>query len=127
MKIIGWTRPTAKTMREMLHIGAPIFAELFLVSLFVMVDTALLKPCGTTAIAAVGLTAEPINVLEFLFFAVQTAVIARMSRASAKQDQSQINGLIRGYLKLTLASAVLLAVLTGWGGSTLSDSIWRNR
>lgn len=115
MKIIGWTRPTAKTMREMLHIGAPIFAELFLVSLFVMVDTALLKPCGTTAIAAVGLTAEPINVLEFLFFAVQTAVIARMSRASAKQDQSQINGLIRGYLKLTLASAVLLAVLTGWG------------
>ena len=42
MQRIGWTRPTAKTMRDMLHIGAPIFAELFLVSLFVMVDTALL-------------------------------------------------------------------------------------
>lgn len=113
MQRSSWTRPTAKTMRDMLHIGAPIFAELFLISLFVMVDTALLKPCGTTAIAAVGLTAEPINVLEFLFFAVQTAVIARMARASAKNDRSAIHAIIRGYLKLTLASAVLLAVLTG--------------
>ena len=109
MQRSSWTRPTAKTMRDMLHIGAPIFAELFLISLFVMVDTALLKPCGTTAIAAVGLTAEPINVLEFLFFAVQTAVIARMARASAKNDRSAIHAIIRGYLKLTLASAVLLA------------------
>lgn len=113
MQSIHGTRPTAKTMRDMLHIGAPIFAELFLISLFVMVDTALLKPCGTTAIAAVGLTAEPINVLEFLFFAVQTAVIARMARASAKHDRKAIHAIIRSYLKLTLASAVLLAVLTG--------------
>ena len=52
MQRSSWTRPPAKTMRDMLHIGAPIFAELFLVSLFVMVDTALLKPCGTTAFAA---------------------------------------------------------------------------
>lgn len=113
MQRSNWTRPTGKTMRDMLHIGAPIFAELFLVSLFVMVDTALLKPCGTTAIAAVGLTAEPINVLEFLFFAVETAVIARMARASAKNDRNAIHAIIRGYLKLTLASAALLAVLTG--------------
>lgn len=113
MQRSSWTRPTAKTMRDMLHIGAPIFAELFLISLFVMVDTALLKPCGTTAIAAVGLTAEPINVLEFLFFAVQTAVIARMARASAKNDRNAIHAIIRGYLKLTLVSAALLAVLTG--------------
>ena len=113
MQRSSWTRPTGKTMRDMLHIGAPIFAELFLVSLFVMVDTALLKPCGTTAIAAVGLTAEPINVLEFLFFAVETAVIARMARASAKNDRNAIHAIIRGYLKLTLTSAALLAVLTG--------------
>lgn len=52
MQRSSWTRPPAKTMRDMLHIDAPIFAELFLVSLFVMVDTALLKPCGTTAFAA---------------------------------------------------------------------------
>lgn len=113
MQITDWTRPSSQTMRDMLHIGAPIFAELFLISLFVMVDTALLKPCGTTAIAAVGLTAEPINVLEFLFFAVETAVIARMARASAKHDHGAIHAIIRSYLKLTLASAVLLALLTG--------------
>lgn len=106
-------RPSGKVMREMLSIGAPIFAELILVSLFVMVDTALLRPCGTTAIAAVGLTTEPINVLEFLFFAVETAVIARIARASAGQDAGQITGIIRGYLKLTLWASLALAVVTG--------------
>lgn len=97
---------------EIWQTGLPIFAELFLVSLFVMVDTALLKPCGTVAIAAVGLTVEPVNVLEFAFFAVQTAVIALMARASAKGENGQIAALIRGYFKLVMVSATVIAVVT---------------
>ena len=43
--------------RNLWRTGLPIFAELLLVSLFQMVDAAMLKPCGTISIAAVGLTA----------------------------------------------------------------------
>ena len=49
--------------RNLWRTGLPIFAELLLVSLFQMVDAAMLKPCGTISIAAVGLTAEPVNLL----------------------------------------------------------------
>lgn len=97
--------------RELRKTGLPIFAELFLVSLFVMIDTAILKPCGTTAIAAVGLTAEPINLLEFSFWAVNTAVI---SLTAAKLAENSANGLIRmlvAYLKLCSVAVVLFAGL----------------
>lgn len=116
-----------RVRRELLKTGLPIFAELFLVSLFVMVDTAILKPCGTTAIAAVGLTAEPINILEFAFWAVNTAVIAL---TAAKMAQNSANGLIRmlvAYLKLCTAAVIVLAglfaflaepVLTVFGAQT---------
>lgn len=72
--------------RNLWRTGLPIFAELLLVSLFQMVDAAMLKPCGTISIAAVGLTAEPVNLLEFAFFALQTAVIARVAGLYAKRD-----------------------------------------
>lgn len=103
---IPLTRPSRAQFGEVLRTGAPIFAELFLVSLFVMVDTALLKPCGTVAIASVGLTGEPVNVLEFAFFALQTAILAIMARAQARGETERMGALICGYLKLVFVAAV---------------------
>ena len=104
--------PTREQFAEVLRTGAPIFAELFLISLFVMADTALLKPCGTVAIASVGLTGEPINLIEFAFFALQTAVIAIMARTKAKGEHDKLGTLICGYLKLVFAAVLGVSLLT---------------
>ena len=95
---------------DLWNTGLPIFAELFLVSLFQMVDTALLKPCGTVSIAAVGLTAEPVNLLEFAFFALQTAIIARTAGLYVKRDWPAVHRLLAAVLKLISGAALVLGV-----------------
>lgn len=105
--------PSGKDMRALLKTGLPIFLELLLVSLFVMVDMALLKPTGTTAIAAVGLTAEPMNLLEFAFWALQTAVVAMLSACFAGREDSKICRLFTAFMKLAVGMALLLAVVVG--------------
>lgn len=110
--VMPLSRPSRSQFSEVVRTGTPIFAELFLVSLFVMVDTALLKPCGTVAIASVGLTGEPINLIEFAFFALQTAVIAIMARTQAKGQQDKLGTLICGYLKLVFAAIIGVSLVT---------------
>ena len=105
--------PDRKVLGELLKTGLPIFAELLLVSLFIMADMALLKPCGTVAIAAVGLTAEPVNLIEFAFFAIQTAVIASTSGCFAKNETSNIGRIFIAYLKLCTSAIVVISVLAG--------------
>ena len=97
--------------RNLWRTGLPIFAELLLVSLFQMVDAAMLKPCGTISIAAVGLTAEPVNLLEFAFFALQTAVIARAAGLYAKRDWPAVHRLLAAVLKLVLSAVLVLSLL----------------
>ncbi|HWR24508.1 MAG TPA: MATE family efflux transporter [Feifaniaceae bacterium] len=103
--------PDQTVFRELLRTGLPIFAELLLVSLFVMADMALLKPCGTVAIAAVGLTAEPVNLIEFAFFALQTAVIASTAGCFAKNETADIGRIFVAYLKLCTLAIIVIAVL----------------
>lgn len=79
------SRQNSALAHSMFKTGFPIFAELFLVNLFTMADTAILKWCGTSVIAGVGLTAEPINLLEFSFFALQTAVVAILAGKFANE------------------------------------------
>lgn len=102
-----------KIFAELLKTGLPIFAELLLVSLFIMADMALLKPCGTVAIAAVGLTAEPLNLLEFAFFAMQTAVIASTSGYFAKNEAPKIGRIFIAYFKLCTVAVVVIALIAG--------------
>lgn len=99
-----------RVYQDLWNTGLPIFAELFLVSLFQMVDTALLKPCGTVAIAAVGLTAEPVNLLEFAFFALQTAIIARTAGLYVKRDWPAVHRLLAAAVKLISGAALVLGV-----------------
>lgn len=98
-------------MRDLVKTGLPIFSELLFVSLFGMVDMALLKPTGTVTIAAVGLTAEPMNLMEFAFWALQTAAVATLSGLFAKREEGQIRRLATAVLKLIAGTVVVLAVV----------------
>ncbi|NBH76712.1 MATE family efflux transporter [Clostridiaceae bacterium] len=111
---------------RMIKTGIPILAELFFVSLFLMADTALLKWAGTTAIAAVGLTAEPINLLEFAFWALQTAVISILAGCFANKQIDQLKKYCIAYLKLCMIAVLGISIvvmvlarpfLTLFGGS----------
>lgn len=106
-------RPRGSTMRELLKTGLPIFIELVLVSLFVIVDMALLKPTGTTSIAAVGLTAEPMNLLEFAFWALQTAVVAMLSATFATREDEKTRRLFTAFMRLVVGATTALALVVG--------------
>ena len=111
MQRSSWARPTAKTMRDMLHIGAPIFAELFLVSLFVMVDTALLKPCGTTAFAAYRILISLQNFAYLGAEAVATTALIFLSKAYANHDRKAAQDAFSAAMVYGLAFSSLCAVL----------------
>ena len=98
-------------MRDMLHIGAPIFAELFLVSLFVMVDTALLKPCGTTAFAAYRILISLQNFAYLGAEAVATTALILMSKAYANHDRKAAQDAFSAAMVYGIAFSSLCAVL----------------
>lgn len=111
MQRSSWTRPPAKTMRDMLHIGAPIFAELFLVSLFVMVGTALLKPCGTTAFAAYRILISLQNFAYLGAEAVATTALILLSKAYANHDRKAAQDAFSAAMVYGIAFSSLCAVL----------------
>lgn len=100
-----------KLIYNIFKTGLPIFAELFLVNLFTMMDTAILKWCGTAAIAGVGLTAEPINLLEFSFFALQTAVVTILAGKFAKKKLDEIKKYMVAYMKLCVISVLAISII----------------
>lgn len=102
--------------REILWLAAPAAAEQLLASLTQMVDTALVGPLGPVAVAAVGLSTQPLWFLMSPFIGIGAGLGALVARAVGAGDAQEAGDAVRQ--GILLGSALALAVAAGlWTGA----------
>jgi len=108
--------PTARaTYSELWHMAWPSICESMLVGLVGFIDTLMVSKCGTYAISAVGLTAQPRLIFYAFFFALNVGVTAIVSRRTGQKDRDGANECLGQALQVTVLLGLLLvttAVLT---------------
>lgn len=106
---------------RLIHVAWPSTVESFLTAFVQLVDVKMVGGLGTTAIAAVGLTAQPRMVALVPFMALQLSLSALIARRKGQEDRDGANKALR--LALLLAIGLTLAV--SLGGLALTDQILR--
>lgn len=105
--------------RSIVHLAWPVVAEQILATLMQMVDTFLVGPLGAVAMAAVGLSVQPLWVAMSLFMGIGAglaALIARLVGAGQQEDASVAAA--QGFWL-----GLLLAVAAGWLIAWQADAI----
>ena len=105
-------RPERKEMtRKAIAVAWPAMAESFFVTLAGMIDTMMVAGMGSSAVAAVGLTAQPKFIGLTLFFGINIAVSALIARRKGEQRQKNANEILVASLGLTLVLCAVITVL----------------
>jgi putative MATE family efflux protein len=110
----GEITPTGEAYKSALYIALPAVAEMVSVAVIGMADTMMVGGLGSYAITSVGLTTQPRMIFLSLFFAMNIAVTAIVSRRKGEEDQGAAKSCLRQAVTVQVAlSAVLswLAVL----------------
>ncbi len=103
--------PETKTLyKDFMKMAWPAMVESVLMSLVNLVDTMMVSKCGTSAVAAVGLTTQPRMIFYAVFFAMSIAVTAIISRRKGQNDRVGANACLAQSMGLV---AVLGVVLCG--------------
>ncbi len=111
LNIKGELPNTPSLYKGFLKMAWPAMVESMLMSLVNMVDTMMVSGCGTAAVSAVGLTTQPRMIFYSVFFALNIAVTAIVSRRKGQNDREGANACLMQSLGLV---AVLAIVLCGF-------------
>ncbi|MBQ4515791.1 MAG: MATE family efflux transporter [Clostridia bacterium] len=104
--------PDEKSLiKRAIKIAWPSITESFLVSLVVMIDSAMVGTIGAHAIAAVGLTTQPKFIGLAIFISLNTAVSAIVARRKGECDSESANNVLRMALAITLVLAAIVSVI----------------
>lgn len=107
--------------REMLRITWPAFIELVMITLFGMVDMAMVGRLGPAAIAAVGLTNQPFMLLLAIFAAVNIGGTALVAWNVGGNNLDKAKATTRQIIMVNLILGLAISIL----GFTVADAIVR--
>lgn len=102
---------TKSAYSEFIKVAAPAVIELVLISLVSIADTAMVSVLGPNAITAVGLTAQPVMLLLFVFVALNIGVTAVVARRRGEERQEDANRVLRTCMPIVFVGAIVLAAL----------------
>ena len=108
---IGEITPTGEAYRTSAGIAIPAVAEMVSIALMGMVSTAMVGRLGPYAIAAVGLTGQPRMTFICVFYALNIAVTAVVSRRKGENDQRAARSCMRQSLMMAAALGALMTFL----------------
>ncbi len=108
LNIKGEIPDTPSLYKGFLKMAWPAMIESMLMSLVNMVDTMMVSGCGTAAVSAVGLTTQPRMIFYSVFFALNIAVTAIVSRRKGQDDKEGANACLMQSLGLVALLAVVL-------------------
>lgn len=97
--------------KDIVRVVAPSFVELFLMSLTSMVDLMMVGGLGAWAVSAVGLTNQPIFILQAIFLALNSGATALVARFRGMEDKKMANATMRQTLLLTLVMSIFMSAL----------------
>ncbi len=89
----------------------PALVELILTQLCSMVDLMMVGRLGTWALAAVGLSAQPLMLLMSAFAALNVGATALVARFKGMEEQADANTVLRQTMLINLALGLLMTVL----------------
>lgn len=112
--------PSTSTLyKDFFKMAWPAMIESMLMSFVNIVDTMMVSGCGTTAVSAVGLTTQPRMIFYSVFFALNIAVTAIVSRRKGQDDRDGANACLMQSLGLVAVLAVVLCGLAVWNADAL--------
>jgi len=98
-------------LKESLRIAGPAFVELVLSTLFGMVDMMMVGRVGPSAIAAVGLTNQPFNLLIAVFAALNVGTTALVAWNIGSHNIRDAQEVTRQSLKMGLILGIIFSIL----------------
>lgn len=94
---------------DVVRIAMPAFIELLLAQLVSMADTMMVGQIAPYAISAVGVSGNPILLLQMVMIALNVGTTALVSRYKGEGDMHKANSVMRHALLLTAGLAVIFA------------------
>jgi len=107
----GEIPPSKEGYKESLRIATPAVAEMVSIALMGMLDMIMVSTLGYAAVAAVGLTAQPRMIFFSVFFALNIAVTAIVSRNKGAGDDTAARSCLRMSMLIVMIGGSLLTVL----------------
>lgn len=108
---LGEVPPERQIVKDALSVAWPSVLESFFVNLAGVVDTIMVGPLGSYAIAAVGLTTQPKFLGLAVFISLNVAVSAIVARRKGAGDRESANRVVRMLLLFTLILTALISVV----------------
>lgn len=97
---------------EFIKLAMPAVVELVLISLISAADTAMVGCVSPEAIAAVGITGQPMMILLSIFFALNVGVTAVIARRKGEERQADANTVLRMSLLICLGFGILMTLVS---------------
>jgi len=107
----GEITPTKEAYRQSLRIATPAIAEMVSIALMSMLDMVMVGQLGPEAVAAIGLTGQPRMIFFSVFFALNIAVTAIVSRNKGAGDDNAARSCLRMAMMLVMVGGSVLTVL----------------
>lgn len=110
---VAFPRPdsTATARKQVFKLAGPSFLEMALVALVNMADMIMVGRLGSKAIAAVGLTNEPVLFAVAAFIALNVGTTAVIARAIGADEGDVANDAMRQSLILVLVMGIIISIL----------------
>ncbi len=110
-QIVGDIPSSRAIYKEVLWLAWPSVLERMLVSLVGAIDTMMVGNIGYLAIAAIGITQQPILVVLATIFAINIAVLSLVARRCGEKDFEGAQSIIRQSIMLVSACAIVLSTI----------------
>lgn len=131
---VGDIPPPSSLYQEAFRIAWPSVIEAVLVNMISLIDTMMVGVMGTSAISAVGITAQPRMIILATIFSFNVGVTAVISRRKGAEDADGANRCLKQCLLVCAVMAAFFAVLgaifarpllsfAGAGNDIINDSV----
>lgn len=91
--------------------GWPLLIENVLLNLSTFFDIIMVGILGAYAVAAIGITDQPLLIVNFILFGLNTVIISRVSLFKGQNDAEQIKVYLANLIFLSLGISVFFTVL----------------
>lgn len=99
-----------ETLKVTLNMAWPAIIESFFVAFAGLIDSLMVSSLGSSAVAAVGLTAQPKFLGLSLFFAMNVAISALVARRRGEKKQNSANELLLTSIAFVLIASVISSI-----------------
>lgn len=116
-------KPDKSKNREMIKrvavIAWPAVLESFFIQLASFIDSFMVSSLGEGAVAAIGLTTQPKNLILALFIASNMAISALVARRKGEKDRNRANHIFITFIIFILTASVLLGVFAVFAADSI--------